>query len=70
MLPDYQIAYAGTAALPDDTVAALGTGGNGEGQIIVQVNQYVEADASEDGDNAYYTCASEVMLVGQSPMTR
>lgn len=70
VLPDYQIAYVGTAALPDDTVAALeraiaafGTDSNGDGQVIVQINQYVEADATEDGDNAYYTYASEVTLM-------
>lgn len=47
-VPDYQIAYVGSAALPDDTVAgleaafaAIGQDLNGNGKVQVQVNQYV-----------------------------
>lgn len=46
--PDYQIAYVGSAALPGDTVAALETAFselgedlNGDGKVVVTLNQYV-----------------------------
>ena len=46
--PDYQIAYVGAAALPDDTVAALeaalsklGEDLNGDGKVVVTLHQYV-----------------------------
>lgn len=68
--PDYQIAYIGESVLPDDTVAALeqaiaalGEDCNGDGQTIVRVNQYVEADAGQDSENAYYTYASQMTLM-------
>lgn len=68
--PDYQIAYIGETVLPDDAVAALekaiaalGEDCNGDGQVLVRVNQYVEADTEQDGDNAYYTYASQVTLM-------
>ena len=45
--PDYQVAYVGTNALPDDTSAAIeaafasmGEDLNGDGRITVQLNQY------------------------------
>ena len=45
--PDYQVAYVGENALPDDTVtaieslfASLGEDLNGDGQIIVRLRQY------------------------------
>lgn len=54
--PDYQFAYVGTTALPDDTVsalkgslAALGEDLNGDGSVTVQLVQYTfsgEADPS------------------------
>ncbi len=46
--PDYQIAYVGSAALPEDTAAALenalsalGADCNGDGRVTVRLNQYV-----------------------------
>lgn len=46
--PDYQLAYVGSAALPEDTAAALeralsslGTDCNGDGRVTVRLNQYV-----------------------------
>lgn len=46
--PDYQIAYVGATALPDDTVAALeaafselGEDLNGDGRTVVTLHQYV-----------------------------
>lgn len=45
--PDFQLAYVGTYALPDDTVAALeeslsalGADQNGDGQVVAAVRQY------------------------------
>lgn len=45
--PDYQAAYVGTYALPEDTAAAveaafasLGEDLNGDGQVVVRLNQY------------------------------
>ncbi len=56
--PDYQIAYVGSAALPEDTAAALesalsalGTDCNGDGRVIVRLNQYITG--SDDAMYAY-----------------
>ena len=45
--PDYQFAYVGTDALPEDTAAALeaglaafGADENGDGQVVVSLRQY------------------------------
>ncbi len=50
--PDYQVAYVGANALPDDTVveleqgfAALGEDLNGDGTVVVQFHQYTVANA-------------------------
>lgn len=50
--PDYQAAYVGTDALPDDTAAALEAGFaalgedlNGDGQVTVQLVQYLTGSA-------------------------
>ena len=66
--PDYQVAYVGSAALPEDTVAALesaladlGTDGNGDGQVVVRLNQYVMGDSS--GEGAVYAYASSTKLM-------
>jgi hypothetical protein len=67
--PDYQVAYVGNGALPTDTVdaleqslAALGQDCNGDGQVVVKVNQYVTKAASDD-DSATYAAASTVKLM-------
>ncbi len=46
--PDFQIAYVGTSQLPADTVSALeqafaslASDFNGDGEVIVKVNQYI-----------------------------
>ena len=46
--PDYQVAFVGMQYLPDDTATALsealksyGQDLNGDGQVLVQINQYV-----------------------------
>ena len=68
--PDYQIAYVGAAQLPDDTVAALeaalaGLAGdaNGDGRVVVQLNQYTDGSRSDSADAAYYNMASSVRLM-------
>ena len=64
--PDYQIAYVGTNALPDDTAAAvkaafdgLGEDLNGDGKVVVQLVQY----ASSGGADAQTFMAAEVRLM-------
>lgn len=66
--PDYQVAYVGSAALPEDTAAALesalaelGTDCNGDGQVAVQLNQYVMGDGS--GEGAVYAYAGSTRLM-------
>ena len=53
---DYQIAYVGTHALPDDTIEQLtelfesiGEDCNGDGKITVEIHQYASQDTGEDG---------------------
>ena len=69
--PDFQIAFIGKAALPQDTVSALeqsfaaaGWDFNGDGEVIVRVNQYISGNHSNDAEIAYYEYASELTLVG------
>ena len=69
--PDIQIAYVGETPLPQDTVAALekafaSMGGdfNGDGKIIVKINQYAGNSQSADPDAVYYGTASEIALIG------
>lgn len=52
--PDFQVAYVGSGVLPDDTAAAieesfagLAADLNGDGQVLVQMRQYV---SSSNGD--------------------
>lgn len=56
--PDYQIGWVGKASLPQETVDALqdalarfGTDLNGDGQVVVQLNQYT-VDLSETDSEA------------------
>lgn len=67
--PDYQIAYVGRAALPDQTAAAveeafasLADDANGDGRTVVQLHQYLLTDPT--GENAEYTYANQVTLMG------
>lgn len=69
--PDLQIAYVGKAPLPQDTVSALqqsftSLAGdfNHDGEIIVQINQYVGDSNTTDVEAAYYQYASEITLIG------
>ena len=54
--PDYQIAYVGENALPEGTAAAvenafaaLGEDLNGDGRVVVRLNQYTSAQGAEPG---------------------
>lgn len=55
--PDYQVGYVGLQELPTDTAEALTTAlesfcddRNGDGQVVVQLNQYA-VDLGQDTDN-------------------
>lgn len=74
--PDYQIAYVGTAALPDDTVAALETAFselgedlNGDGKVVVTLHQYVtyadllQQEGGAGSDEIMQAQASMVSLI-------
>lgn len=69
--PDFQIAYIGKAILTEETVSILeqdfadvGHDFNGDGEVIVQVNQYISGIADVDMETAYYEYADEVSLIG------
>lgn len=69
--PDFQIAYIGKTELPPSTVSALeqafaSIAGdfNGDGEIIVRINQYIDGAINPDIDTAYYEYASEISLIG------
>ena len=69
--PDFQIAYIGETELPQDTISALeeafaSIAGdfNGDGEVIVQVNQYTNSSENTVSDTAYYAYASEITLIG------
>lgn len=64
--PDYQVAYVGTDALPEDTAAAierafaaLGEDLNGDGQVVVRLNQYASTSGADTGAAA----SAEVTLM-------
>ena len=70
--PDYQIAYVGAAALPDDTVAALeralselGEDLDGDGEVIVTLNQYVTYAASLEQEGG---ASSDEIMQAQASM--
>lgn len=69
--PDFQIAYVGKTQLPNDTVSALerifaslASDFNGDGEIIVKVNQYISGTQNADPETSYYEYASEISLIG------
>lgn len=66
--PDYQAAYVGSAALPEETVTALesalaelGADCNGDGRVVVRLNQYVMGDSA--GEGAVYSYAGSTKLL-------
>lgn len=67
--PDLQIAYVGSVVLPQDTVNAiqktfvsLAGDYNQDGEIIVQINQYILSRKDANAETAYSGYASEVAL--------
>jgi len=70
--PDIQIAYVGETSLPEDTVAALqdafaafAEDYNHDGEVLIQVNQFVSGNPSDtDADTASYRQASMITLMG------
>ena len=69
--PDLQIAYIGKAPLAQDTAlaiqqafTALAGDFNRDGEVIVQVNQYVSDSSTTDVETTYYQYASEITLIG------
>lgn len=69
--PNLQIAYVGKSPLSPDTAAAiqkaftsLAADYNHDGEILIQVNQYVDGNDNMDADTAYYQYASEITLIG------
>lgn len=65
--PDYQIAYIAGAPLSEEQaagwearLASFGTDCNGDGRIVVRLNQYL---AQAEGGDAMYSYASNVKLV-------
>ena len=69
--PDYVFAYVGRAALPEDcaaalesALAALGQDINGDGQVVVELRQYVSNANQESAEDALmYGYASDVTLI-------
>lgn len=66
--PDYQVAYVGASALPEDTVAALetalaelGTDCNADGRVVVRLNQYVMGGSSGEGGMYAYAGSAQLM---------
>jgi hypothetical protein len=69
--PDLQIAYIGKTQLSQETVSALeqafssfAKDFNGDGEVLVKVNQYLDYSQSIENDASYYQSASEVNLIG------
>lgn len=69
--PDFQVAYIGKTPLPAETASALekafaslASDFNGDGEVIVRINQYVDSAQTSDMETAYYEYASEVTLIG------
>lgn len=68
--PDLQIAYVGSAVLPQDTInaiqetfCALAEDYNRDGEIMVQVNQYILNPETIDTETAHSEYASEITLM-------
>lgn len=69
--PDFQVAYVGKQILPQDTISALeqaftsvAEDFNKDGEVIVQINQYIYGTPNPDAETAYYEYASETSLIG------
>lgn len=69
--PDLQIAYIGKTILPQDTIhameqifASLAEDYNQDGEILIQIRQYISNSRNSDAETAYYQYASEITLLG------
>lgn len=75
--PDFQIAYVGETALPEETINALENAFaaldrdlgldldfNGDGKITVKIHQYAGSGQTPDSDARYYQTASDISLIG------
>lgn len=67
--PDYSVAYVGSTPLSEETAAALRSGLaalspdlNGDGEVTVELQQYVSVNTG-DSDSLYYAQAAQVQLV-------
>lgn len=71
--PDFQIAYVGETALPEETINALENAFaaldrdlgldldfNGDGKVTVKIHQYAGSGQNPDSDARYYQTASEI----------
>lgn len=68
--PDYQVAYVGSVPLSEGDgaswetqLAALGTDCNGDGKVVVQMNQYLTAQDGPTSEQAMYNYAANVKLL-------
>lgn len=68
--PDYQVAYVGSVPLGEGDgaswetqLAALGTDCNGDGKVVVQLNQYLTAQEGPTSEQAMYNYAANVKLL-------
>jgi hypothetical protein len=69
--PDFQVAYVGKSPLSEEdvhaleeTFASIGDDFNGDGKVIVRINQYITDVPGADTDAAYHEYATEVSLIG------
>lgn len=70
-IPDLQIAYIGKTELPsealselEDVFSRLADDFNGDGEVIIRINQYLSGFQSFDPDILQYQYASEITLIG------
>lgn len=68
--PDYQVAYVGSVPLSEGDraswevqLAALGTDCNGDGKVVVQLNQYLTTQDGPTSEQAMYNYAANVKLL-------
>lgn len=68
--PDYQVAYAASVPLDEEEeavwkarLAALGRDCNGDGKIVVQLNQYLVTQDGPTGEQSMYNYAANVKLL-------
>lgn len=67
--PDYTFAYLGSLRLPEESVeeleqalAGLGEDRNGDGRVVVELNQYITS-SGESADNINYAYAAQMSVL-------